>query len=144
LSQQGQESNGIGTADDPKNRIFSNMEPGEVALGNYDTGASVYFNEDGKMITASPDTNTMFSYVRIILLAPDIELIASTAIKHTAPTIELNGNGDNLVTFSDLDAALQSQNTLIAGHSHAGAGAIDTVITIDISAAKADTLKTDG
>jgi phage gp45-like len=144
LSQQGQESNGIGTADDPKNRIFSNMETGEVALGNYFTGAAVYFSSDGKMASASPDANTMFSAVGIVLFAPTIELIASTAIKHTAPTIELNGNGDNLVTFSDLDAALQSQNTLIAGHSHAGAGLIDTVITIDISAAKATTLKTDG
>jgi phage gp45-like len=144
LSQQGQESNGIGTADDPKNRIFSNMEPGEVALGNYDTGAALYFASDGTCFLASSSTLALFSFTDIAATAPTIELIASTAIKHTAPTIELNGNGDNLVTFADLNSLLASYWAIYNGHSHAGAGLIDSTVSFDISAAKATTLKTDG
>jgi phage gp45-like len=46
-SQQGQESNGIGMADDPANRTLKGLEPGEVAIGNYETGAYILFSADG-------------------------------------------------------------------------------------------------
>lgn len=46
-SQQGQESNGIGISDDPKNRILKNLKEGEIALGNYKTGSYILFDENG-------------------------------------------------------------------------------------------------
>lgn len=46
-SQQGRESNGIGMADDPANRILKGLNPGEVAVGNYTTGAYIMFDEQG-------------------------------------------------------------------------------------------------
>jgi phage gp45-like len=46
-SQQGRESNGIGIADDPKNRTLKDLAEGEVALGNYLTGSYILFDQQG-------------------------------------------------------------------------------------------------
>ena len=53
LMQVGQESNGIGIADDPANRTLRNMAGGEVALGNYKTGHYIYFKEDGTCVVVA-------------------------------------------------------------------------------------------
>jgi hypothetical protein len=65
-------------------------------------------------------------------------------ITATAPVIELNGNGDNLVTWAALSSLLASYWAIYNGHSHAGAGLIDSTVSFNILSAKADTLKTDG
>jgi phage baseplate assembly protein V len=47
LSQNGQESNPIALCDDPNNRTLKDLQPGEVALSNYNQGQYVYFKENG-------------------------------------------------------------------------------------------------
>jgi phage gp45-like len=64
-------------------------------------------------------------------------------------TIELNGNSKRLVTWDELDAALQSLKTALNSHTHptaaTGPPSPPTVpLSIDITAAKTTTLKTGG
>lgn len=47
---QGQESKQIGFADDPKNRPIKNLNPGEVVIGNYDSGSYIFFSKDGTIV----------------------------------------------------------------------------------------------
>jgi phage gp45-like len=49
-NQQGQESNGIGIADDPKNRTLKDLVSGEVGLSNFTTGDHLLFDADGNFI----------------------------------------------------------------------------------------------
>jgi phage gp45-like len=103
-NQQGQESNGIGIADDPKNRILKDMAEGEVGLGNYITGDYIYFDENGDAIMFAANDVSMGALNDIALFAandialfalsgkcsitaPTVELIASTAMTQDAPTI---------------------------------------------------------
>lgn len=58
-SQQGQESNAIGMADDPKNRTLKNLKPGEVALGNYLTEHYIFFDENGKCTLITDDLDIL-------------------------------------------------------------------------------------
>lgn len=55
FSQQGQESNGIGIADDPKNRTLKDLKSGEVGLSNYLTGHYIYFDENGLCTIVAKD-----------------------------------------------------------------------------------------
>lgn len=48
-SQQGQESNGIGIAGDPKTRPLKDLKDGESALVNHVTGDYVYLKENGDL-----------------------------------------------------------------------------------------------
>jgi phage gp45-like len=147
LSQQGQESNGIGTADDPKNRILTDMAEGEVGLGNYLTTSHVEFGENGNAILASANDS-------IIGASNDITLFASNDVGIFAfggkcavsgSTIDLNGTSDNLVTWADLSSILSSYWTTFNDHSHVGAGAVTGgLVSFDIAAAKATKLRTDG
>lgn len=57
MNLSGQESNLVGIADDPVNRPVKDMSEGEVALGNYATGDTIYFKADG---TASVTATTKF------------------------------------------------------------------------------------
>jgi phage gp45-like len=146
FSQQGQESNGLGIADDPKNRILTDMAEGVVGLGNYITASYITFDENGDAILAtthdaiigSSNNITLFSSNNVVLVAVGGKITA------TAPVIELNGNGDNLVTWAALSSLLASYWAIYNGHSHAGAGLIDSTVSFNILSAKADTLKTDG
>jgi phage gp45-like len=138
-SQQGQESNGIGIADDPKNRIVKNMVEGEVALGNYITASHVKFDEDGNSLVAASNDAILFGFREVALLA------VAEKVSITGPTIEMNGNSDNLVTWADLSSLLSSYWTIFNLHSHAGVGPVTGgTVSFDITAAKATTLKTDG
>lgn len=53
FSQNGQESNAVGIADDVKNRTLKSLSEGEVATGNYLTGSYVYFKENGDILVNS-------------------------------------------------------------------------------------------
>jgi phage gp45-like len=139
FSQQAQESNGIGMADDPKNRLIKDMAEGEVAVGNYLTSSYIKFDELGDAILASAHDLNLFGFNDVLLQA----LTGKTEIK--GPTIEMNGDSDNLVTWADLSSLLSSYWTIFNNHSHAGVGAVTGgLVSFDITAAKATTLKTDG
>ena len=121
-NQQGHESNGIGIADDPTNRILKDLAEGEFAVGNYLTGDYVLFNENGDFI----------------------KVITGNSIQ-SASTFQWNGNTNNLTMWQDLNTQLQAFITAYNIHKHSGGGDPPTVSqTLDITGARADTLKTDG
>ncbi len=120
-SQQGQESNGIGIPDDPKNRPVKDTLPGEAGVANYETGAYILFVENG-----------------------DANLVVPGDFIGDAANFELNGNSDNLVMWTDLNSQLQSFVATFNSHTHGGGATPDQSVTLDLSGAKADTLKTDG
>ena len=112
LSQQGQESNGICIASDPKNRPVKNTVNGEIGLGNFKTGGYLFFNDSGVCIG-------------------------------TSDSFEINGSADTFVKWIPLDAALQLFVTWANAHTHGGA-APTSAFTLDMTAAKTLTVKTDG
>lgn len=97
-SQQAQESNGIGMADDPRNRTLKNLASGEVALGNYTTGHYIYFDENGLCTILADDIN--------IVAANDITMTAENITLNAASDIEMSGDtvGIEATTTMDLDA----------------------------------------
>lgn len=104
-SQQAQESNGIGMADDPRNRPLKNLASGEVALGNYLTGNHIYFDENGLCTIVAQDMTinisddiqinaanlTMTLDDDCTISADTISLEATTSIDISAPTINIDG-----------------------------------------------------
>jgi phage gp45-like len=146
-SQQGQESNGIGIADDPKNRIFTDMAEGEVALGNYITASSIIFDENGDAILATANDALIAAANDVTLFSGnDVNLFALAGkCTVTGATIDMNGTSDNLVTWADLSSILSSYWTIFNLHSHVGAGAVTGgLVSFDITASKATTLRTNG
>lgn len=61
--------------DKPESR-FKGLSPGEMKIGNYVTGAYVYFKEDGS----------------IEVSAPDVKIVASTKVEITSPLVQVSGN----------------------------------------------------
>ena len=177
LNQQAQESNGIGIADDPKNRILKNTSAGEIGLGNFLTGDYVFFDENGdcylqitrdlletigrdKTETIANDKTETITNDKTVAVGNDLtvtvgggksETVSGTSTSNTtgvstmnASSFEINGNSDNLVTWADLSSILSGYWSQFNSHSHVSAGANDTTVSFDITAAKATTLKTDG
>jgi phage gp45-like len=145
-SQQGQESNGIGLADDPKNRPIKNMKTGEVALGNYITGNFVYFDEDGstQVVVAKDLIETIVGDVLAVITGA-ISTTVTGNIEIDAAGFALNGFSNSLTMLEPLNTALQALMVQINAHSHVGAGAVTGgTISIDVSAAAATSLRTDG
>ena len=97
-SQQAQESNGIGMADDPRNRTLKNLASGEVALGNYSTGHYIYFDENGLCTILADDINIVAAN-DITMTAENITLTASSDVSITGDTV-----GIEATTTMDLDA----------------------------------------
>jgi len=82
-----------------------------------------------------------------------IEVLEDGTIKQDGKAIELNGNTKRFVTHTELNTALQSQNTQLATHTHLySPGPLAQIVTatplpvpsIDISAAETQTIKTGG
>lgn len=169
LNQQAQESNGIGIAGDPKNRILKDTSAGEIGLGNFLTGDYVFFDENGdcylqitrdlletigrnRIETITNDkTVAVGNDLTITVGGGKSETVSGTSTSNTtgvstmsALNFEINGNSDNLVTWADLSSILSGYWSQFNSHSHASAGANDTTVSFDINAAKATTLKTDG
>lgn len=97
-SQQAQESNGIGMADDPRNRTLKNLASGEVALGNYTTGHYIYFDENG-LCTILADNINIVAASDITMTAENITLTASSDVSITGDTVSIEAT-----TTMDLDA----------------------------------------
>lgn len=105
-SQQGQESNGIGIADDPRNRTLKDLSEGEVALGNYSTSHYIYFDKDGLCTIVSKDLKiTVDDSVEIV--GTDVEITSST----------LTHNGTNIG-----DSHIHSQGADSDGDSEVDTG----------------------
>jgi len=101
-SQQGQESNGIGIADDPRNRTLKDLKEGEVALGNYRTGHYIYFDENGLCTVVAKDLKFVIDD-SVIIQGTDVE-ITSTTLTHNGTNI-----GDTHVHSQGSDSAGDSE-----------------------------------
>ena len=101
-SQQGQESNGIGIADDPKNRILKDLKKGEVALGNYTTTDYLYFDENGNLnVKVSNNLNiNVGNNVNIISGGDYDQTVAGnsteSSVNHETTSTTLTHNGTNV------------------------------------------------
>lgn len=111
-SQQGQESNGIGIADDPKNRTLKDLKSGEVAIGNYLTGAYIYFDENGKCTIAADDMD--------VLIQNDISLEAINMTTVCSGTFEVQAVNINLIASANiaLSAASVAHDGTNIGDDH--------------------------
>jgi phage gp45-like len=145
-SQQGQESNGIGIADDPKNRPIKDMKTGEVALGNYATGNFVYFDSDGStQVYSAKDLIETITGDVLATITGAISATVTGNVAINAAGFALNGFSSSLTMWNQLDTAIQACMAQINAHSHVGAGAVTGgTIICDIDAAEATTLRTDG
>lgn len=85
-AQQAQESNLIGLADDPANRVLKNLAPGEVALGNYWTGNFIHFDETG-LCTLDVDALKIVSANDIEIEGANITITATGAMSLNASTV---------------------------------------------------------
>jgi phage gp45-like len=103
LSQQGQESNGIGTADDPKNRPIKNMKTGEVAVGNYITGDYLYFDADGSFHLLTVAGNSDITTNKLAIVAPDVSTTGNLSV----------GSGDSGVFTSLLGQVITAADGVI-------------------------------
>jgi len=105
-----------------------------VAVGSHNYRISVE-PEAGQLIIYSTDSAGGTEQARVSL--------------NTDGTIDLNGTGKTLVTHAELDTALQLLITALNSHTHPDpvsgtSGVPTTPLSLDISAAEASTLRTDG
>lgn len=88
-SQQGQESNGIGMADDPKTRPLKDLKEGESALVNHVTGDYVYLKENGDLKAIVSGNVEITASGNATLIATSVE-ITSTTLAHNGTNIGNN------------------------------------------------------
>jgi len=128
---------GISAGPTPQDRAATiDMNGFRVAVGSHNYRISVE-PEAGQLIIYSTDSAGGTEQARVSL--------------NTDGTIDLNGTGKTLVTHAELDTALQLLVAYINGHTHAGvsagsgtSGPPSAPGSLDISAAEAATLRTDG
>lgn len=85
-SQQGQESNGIGMADDPKTRPLKDLNDGESALVNHITGDYIYLKENGDIAVSCSGNLVANVAGDATLTAVNVE-ITSTTLTHNGTNI---------------------------------------------------------
>jgi phage gp45-like len=96
ISANGYTDEAFVVCDKPDKR-FTGLQPGELKVGNYVTGAYIYFKEDGS----------------IEVSAPNVKIVATTKVEITSPLVEVTGT----VEAADfITSAVPSYNA----HSHSG------------------------
>ena len=92
-AQNGQDSNLIGVADDPKNRTLRSLKPGEVGLANYLTGSYVLFKENGdiEVVAVNSNVDVTASDVNVSLTGAATFTIGGTTITMSASGISVSG-----------------------------------------------------
>jgi hypothetical protein len=137
-------------AEPGERRLFSTNAAGDTVM------TEVYLQDDGTVEIKNDNGSIKLAVGGRVLVenangsidlkaTGAIELTSAVSIALDAPVIESNGDSDNLITWADLNTAIQSFMVALNAHGHTGAGGIDTgTLILDIDAAKADTLKTDG
>lgn len=114
-SQQSQESNGIAMADDPKNRPLKNLDPGEVALGNYLTQNFIYFDKDGLCTIAVDDLR--------ITATNDIEMVANN----------ITMQADNDLTIASDTMGIEATTTLDVDSTQINVTASNVAVTASLT-----------
>lgn len=90
-SQNAQDSNPIGIADDPRNRILKNLTQGEVALGNYKTGSYIYLKENNNIEIKVGATTYTFTDGALIVTNGDV-IADGISLKHHVHDNVQSGN----------------------------------------------------
>lgn len=107
FSQNGNESNAVGLASDPKNRTLKNLEPGEYGIANYVTGSFIICRTNGDIEISSEADVT-------ISKAVNVNITASGTATITVPTITLTGdvtiNGNLVNNGIAFDTHIHSQD----------------------------------
>ena len=134
FSQNGQESNPIGIADAPALRIIRNMQPGEIAVGNYITGAYTYYKANGDVETYSPnnaivnadgDINATAGGNATVMAGGNINMTATGSVTINADTFAITAPSGGTMTVGTTIVEL-------TGTGIAMTGAVD--VTGDVSA----------
>lgn len=108
FSRSGYEDSLWALIDEPSKR-FTGLKEGELKIGNYETGDFVYFKADG--------TIGIQSASKVLVTAPEIEMVASTKVTITSPLVQVSG----IVEANDFKSpAVNSYDTHIHGGVTAG------------------------
>jgi len=106
FAQNGNESNGIGFASDPKNRIKPDAAAGEHGIANYVSGSFIFMDNAGNIEISSEANVTISKAVNVIITA-------SGAATITVPTMTINSdvtiNGDLVNNGITFDTHIHSQ-----------------------------------
>lgn len=118
-NQQGQESNSIGIADDPRNRPLKNLAPGEVAVGNYSTGNFIYFDKNG-LCTLAVDDLAIVAANDITITAKNLTANIEQATTITSGTVDIDADTDMDLTATDINvtSVTMEHNSVNVGGSH--------------------------
>lgn len=120
-SQQGQESNCIGMADDPKSRTLKDLKIGEVAMGNYLTGHHILFDEAGTCT----------------LLTDDLNIIVNQTCTLTADQIDIQAANDITIAAKNLFIDVENDTSISSGTAE-----IESASTLDLTAVNVDLAST--
>lgn len=113
-SQQGQESNAIGIADDPKNRTLKNLAEGEIAVGNYLTGNYLKFDENGLCTLIAEDLNVVVTN-DITVTATNLDVAISGATTVQSGTIKVEADTTlELISGTTMDLSATGALALVA------------------------------
>lgn len=86
FSQNGQESNAIGLASDPKNRTIRNLEPGEYGISNYITGDYLLMKADGTVELTTSKLTIVTGGVTVTIDDNGLAIIGGS-VTHNGTTI---------------------------------------------------------
>jgi phage gp45-like len=109
---QGHDSSIVAIADDPNNRTIKGLQPGERAVGNYLTGANIYFAEDGSVVITSGEST--------VSIDAEGNIIASATgnISATAQGDIVASAANNVSITSDANNVQITGNTTITGDTN--------------------------
>lgn len=113
-TQQGQESNLIGMADDPRNRTLKSLAEGEVALGNYKTDHYLYFDENGKATLVTDDLDVLVTDTTF-LTTTDLDIEVSNATTIQSGSVTATVTNDCSVTANTMNLTSVANMVLTAG-----------------------------
>lgn len=121
-SQQGQESNGIGIAGDPKTRPLKDLKDGESALVNHVTGDYVYLKENGDLhATVSGDLIADVGGNSVANVGGNAEITAGGDAKISAGgDAELTAVGDAKISAVNVEiiSTTMTHNGVNIGRNH--------------------------
>ena len=120
-SQNGQESNEIGIADDVKNRTLKSLQKGEVAVTNYLTGAYVLFKSDGNIDVVSPsdvnvtcvNANVTASNDVTVSASNDVSVTASNDVTISAVNANVTASSGASFTIGSMSASIDSSGITV-------------------------------
>lgn len=162
---QGQESKIVSISDDPQNRPLINLLPGEVAIGNYETGDYAYFKANGDLEirvtqdvngTVGRDVNLDIGRDANIDITRDADVtvgndatidVTNNVLATVGGTLTANATGAVTITSLasiTLQAPIINLTTPVLNVAAAGGGAAASTFTGDITSTQGDFTLEDG